>query len=210
MTTSFVRANTACFSVPRSTGKERDQETGNDYFEARYYGVNTGRFMSPDWSSTPEDMPYAKLTNPQSLNLYSYMYNNPIIGADPTGHLPDLWEGWGAPPSALQSAIGAAATDAKKKSTNNPAPPPPAQPTNTGTASTDPPRNSRGDVLNILQDDNTCSAWFNQGTGNAYQIMSNVPILRNTDDPSIGGSTAPGDPKSPILVNTKGAGNRGT
>jgi RHS repeat-associated protein len=210
MTTSFVRANTECFSVPRSTGKERDQETGNDYFEARYYGVNTGRFMSPDWSSTPEDMPYAKLTNPQSLNLYSYMYNNPIIGADPTGHLPDLWEGWGAPPSALQSAIGAAATDAKKKSTNNPAPPPPAQPTNTGTASTDPPWNSRGDVLNILQDDNTCSAWFNQGTGNAYQIMSNVPILRNTDDPSIGGSTAPGDPKSPILVNTKGAGNRGT
>jgi len=115
------------FSRSRFTGKERDTESGNDYFGARYYASSMGRFMSPDWSSTPEDMPYAKLTNPQSLNLYSYMYNNPIIGADPTGHLPDLWEGWGAPPSALQSAIGAAATDAKKKSTNNPAPPPPAQ-----------------------------------------------------------------------------------
>ena len=32
------------------TGKERDSESGNDYFGARYYASTMGRFMSPDWS----------------------------------------------------------------------------------------------------------------------------------------------------------------
>ena len=35
----------------RYTGKERDAESGNDYFEARYYSSAMGRFMSPDWSA---------------------------------------------------------------------------------------------------------------------------------------------------------------
>src|SRR5579863_2587180 len=35
----------------RITGKERDTESGNDYFEARYYSSNMGRFLSPDWSA---------------------------------------------------------------------------------------------------------------------------------------------------------------
>ena len=34
-------------------GKERDAETGNDDFGARYYSSNFGRWLSPDWSSTP-------------------------------------------------------------------------------------------------------------------------------------------------------------
>jgi RHS repeat-associated protein len=33
------------------TGKERDAESGNDYFGARYYSSEMGRFMSPDWSA---------------------------------------------------------------------------------------------------------------------------------------------------------------
>ncbi len=33
------------------TGKERDTESGNDYFGARYYSSQMGRFMSPDWST---------------------------------------------------------------------------------------------------------------------------------------------------------------
>ena len=60
----------ACFSSPLSTGKERDGETGNDYFGARYYASSMGRFLSPDWSAKAEPVPYAKLDNPQSLNLY--------------------------------------------------------------------------------------------------------------------------------------------
>jgi RHS repeat-associated protein len=70
----------------RYTGKERDAESGNDYFGARYYASSMGRWMSPDWSKTPEDVPYADLSNPQSLNLYVYVKNNPLILADPDGH----------------------------------------------------------------------------------------------------------------------------
>ena len=70
----------------RYTGKERDTESGNDYFGARYYSSAMGRFMSPDWSAQEEPVPYAKLDNPQTLNLYSYVENNPLTSTDPTGH----------------------------------------------------------------------------------------------------------------------------
>jgi RHS repeat-associated protein len=69
------------------TGKERDAESGNDYFGARYYASSMGRFMSPDWSSNPVSIPFARLDNPQSLNRYSYVGNNPLSHFDPYGHL---------------------------------------------------------------------------------------------------------------------------
>ena len=57
------------------TGKERDTETGeangNDYFGARYFASGLGRFMTPDWSAKYDPVPYAKLDNPQTLNLYA-------------------------------------------------------------------------------------------------------------------------------------------
>jgi RHS repeat-associated protein len=68
------------------TGKERDTESGNDYFGARYYASTMGRFMSPDWSAQQDPVPYAKLDNPQTLNLYGYMQNNPLGGVDQDGH----------------------------------------------------------------------------------------------------------------------------
>ena len=68
------------------TGKERDAESGLDYFGARYYGSNMGRFMSPDWSAKIEPVPYSKMDNPQSLNLYAYVGNNPLSNADTDGH----------------------------------------------------------------------------------------------------------------------------
>jgi RHS repeat-associated protein len=68
------------------TGHERDAESGNDYFGARYYSNQMGRFMTPDWSAKEDPVPYAKLGNPQSLNLYAYMDNNPLGGVDPDGH----------------------------------------------------------------------------------------------------------------------------
>jgi len=74
----------------RCTGKERDTESGNDYFGARYYNSAMGRFMSPDWSAKIMPVPYAKLDNPQSLNLYAYVGNNPLTRFDPDGHtVPD-------------------------------------------------------------------------------------------------------------------------
>lgn len=45
-----------------------------------------GRWLSPDWSAKEEPVPYAKLGNPQSLNLYDYMLNNPLGGVDADGH----------------------------------------------------------------------------------------------------------------------------
>jgi len=77
------------------TGKERDAETaggvspfgtnqGNDYFGARYYSSVMGRWMSPDYGPGP--VPFASFTNPQSLNLYGYVGNNPVSLADPSGH----------------------------------------------------------------------------------------------------------------------------
>jgi len=47
--------------TPHFTGKERDTESGNDYFEARYYSSAMGRFLSPDWSAKVEPVPYSKL-----------------------------------------------------------------------------------------------------------------------------------------------------
>jgi len=68
------------------TGKERDAESGNDYFEARYYASSMGRFLSPDWSAQEEPVPYAHLDDPQSLNLYAYVRNNPLSRTDADGH----------------------------------------------------------------------------------------------------------------------------
>jgi RHS repeat-associated protein len=68
------------------TGKERDQESNLDFFGARFYASNMGRFMSPDWSSVPQAVPFATLSNPQTLNLYSYAGNNPFGNIDGDGH----------------------------------------------------------------------------------------------------------------------------
>jgi RHS repeat-associated protein len=68
------------------TAKERDTESGLDMFGARYYGSSLGRFMTPDWAAKPTTVPYANFGNPQSLNLYSYVENNPTTAGDPDGH----------------------------------------------------------------------------------------------------------------------------
>ncbi|MFZ0819429.1 MAG: RHS repeat-associated core domain-containing protein, partial [Candidatus Acidiferrales bacterium] len=68
------------------TDKERDAESGLDDFDARYYSSSLGRFVSADWSTIPEPVPYADFRNPQSLNLYIYLRNNPLNSIDPDGH----------------------------------------------------------------------------------------------------------------------------
>src|SRR5262245_35603001 len=72
------------------TGKERDSETGLDYFGARYYSNGLGRFISADWSATPVPVPYADFSDPQSLNLFTYVRNIPTTGLDPDGHCTPL------------------------------------------------------------------------------------------------------------------------
>ena len=68
------------------TGKERDNETGLDYFGARYYSNGLGRWITPDWSAKPVPIPYADLDDPQSLNQYGYVRNMPTTRVDVDGH----------------------------------------------------------------------------------------------------------------------------
>jgi RHS repeat-associated protein len=68
------------------TAKEWDAESGLHYFGARYNASAMGRFMSPDWAAAPTAVPYAHYGNPQSLNLYAYVENNPTTTGDPDGH----------------------------------------------------------------------------------------------------------------------------
>jgi RHS repeat-associated protein len=60
------------------TGKERDTETGLDFFGARYYASLQGRFTSLDLAEHD-------LVNPQTLNRYQYVVNNPLRYIDPNG-----------------------------------------------------------------------------------------------------------------------------
>ena len=73
-----------CSTLPTEhlfTGKERDSESGNDYFGARYYASSTGRWMSPDTGFNLKRI----LLNPQKWNRYSYVLNNPLALIDPDG-----------------------------------------------------------------------------------------------------------------------------
>jgi len=62
------------------TGYERDPETNNDYAFARYYSPRLERFLSPDPVS-------GDITDPQTLNKYTYVRNNPTNLTDPSGLL---------------------------------------------------------------------------------------------------------------------------
>lgn len=66
------------------TEKERDVETGLDYFLARYYSSIQGRFTSIDPLSAAPHLSGA-ITKPQGWNGYSYSINNPLKYLDPNG-----------------------------------------------------------------------------------------------------------------------------
>jgi len=75
-----------CPQAYKFTGYERDPETGLDYAVFRYYNSRVGRFMSPD----PIE---GDVGDPQSLNRYTYVVNDPVNLTDPLG----LWEDCGDP-----------------------------------------------------------------------------------------------------------------
>jgi RHS repeat-associated protein len=68
------------------TGKLRDNETGLDFFGARYFSGAMGRFTSVDRVMLAKQ----KLADPQQWNMYSYGPNNPLRFVDPTGNLIEL------------------------------------------------------------------------------------------------------------------------
>lgn len=62
------------------TGYERDEDTGLDFAEARYYYSNHGRFTAVD-----PLLASGKSANPQTFNRYAYTMNRPLVLTDPTG-----------------------------------------------------------------------------------------------------------------------------
>jgi len=87
---------------PKFTGQVRDVESGLDYFNARYYSPEQGRFVSADPQNAGSDP-----TNPQTWNGYAYVGGNPMTLTDPSGQFMyiDPVAGGGA---GLGGIIGAA------------------------------------------------------------------------------------------------------
>jgi RHS repeat-associated protein len=70
-------------------GKERDAESGLDYFGARYYASRAGRFTTVDPVLDLE----AAITDPQRWNRYPYARNNPLRYTDPDGRIIEtVWD----------------------------------------------------------------------------------------------------------------------
>jgi len=71
-------------------GKERDQETGFDYFGGRYYSGGNGRFTTVDPVLDIEQA----LIDPQRWSRYAYVRNNPFRYVDPDGRdtVPTAWQ----------------------------------------------------------------------------------------------------------------------
>jgi RHS repeat-associated protein len=83
-----------CPPTYKFEGKERDSETENDHFPAREYSSRFGRWMRPDplpwidWQhGNKEDQEKFEdfLLNPQNLNMYTFVDNDPMSKTDPTG-----------------------------------------------------------------------------------------------------------------------------
>jgi len=72
--------------VPFTGGEQYDTESGLYSYKYRSYNPQIGRWMSPD----PSDEEFARVSNPQSLNLYSYVINDPLKYVDELGLCPQV------------------------------------------------------------------------------------------------------------------------
>ena len=82
-------------NTKKFTGYERDAGSGLDYAQARMYGSEWGRFLSPD----PSGLASANAYSPMSLNRYSYVGGDPVNRVDPSGLLTLLIHGTGSDPN---------------------------------------------------------------------------------------------------------------
>ncbi|MGI8784054.1 MAG: RHS repeat domain-containing protein [Acidobacteriota bacterium] len=82
-----VWSETGTTTKYKFTDKERDTESGNDYFGARYYWSGAGRWLGVD-------PVLGNVFNPQRLNRYAYCINDPINYTDPDGAEPNPKQVW--------------------------------------------------------------------------------------------------------------------
>jgi RHS repeat-associated protein len=74
-----------CGNPPQNykfTAKERDSESGLDYFGARHYASALSRFTSPDKFK----LTIKRVLDPQGWNSYQYTRNTPSVLVDPDGN----------------------------------------------------------------------------------------------------------------------------
>src|SRR5213592_3211464 len=81
---AWLTESTPSTNDKKFTTYQRDSEWGLDYAMNRYYANTGGRFVSADAKGSS-----AKLTNPQTLNRYVYIKNDPINDTDPDGLEPE-------------------------------------------------------------------------------------------------------------------------
>lgn len=104
----LLETGTTTLNSRKFTGYERDAATGLDYANARMYSSGRGRFVQPD----PIGLKAADLKVPQSLNQYTYVFNDPVNHADPSGLLTIIIGGtgngdadWGQPNTPFWDAV---------------------------------------------------------------------------------------------------------
>jgi RHS repeat-associated protein len=165
----------SCFPSPAFfTGKERDTESGLDYFGARYYASNMGRFMSPD----PGKINLKHLANPQKWNKYAYVLNNPLSLVDPDG-MEEMWIQYRA--FIPQSNVGIIKGDGRTFSAQENAS---SRASITMHIETDPAKNGGHPLLGYTQD---VSSTHNNLTGNnTPPIVTQAPTATGSQDPVTG------------------------
>jgi RHS repeat-associated protein len=86
------------------TGRDRDSESGLDYYRARYYDPQVGRFISVDPIGFGAG----------DTNLYRYVGNSSTMATDPTGlwSLQEAWNNFSQSAQKIGKFWGDAATDA--------------------------------------------------------------------------------------------------
>jgi RHS repeat-associated protein len=98
-----IRSSAGTLPTERQfTGQRRDGLSGLYFYNARYYDAGLGRFISPDIFVLDE-------ANPQDLNRYSYVRNNPAKYTDPSGHFLDTFLDVGGALVPFIPSVGGAA-----------------------------------------------------------------------------------------------------
>jgi len=155
------------------TGKERDSESGLDYFGARYYASSMGRWTSPD----PGKINMKHLANPQKWNKYNYVLNNPLSMFDPDG-LQELWIQFRA--YIPQATVGPIRGDNRGPSTQENAS---SRASITMHIETDPAKNHGNPLLGYTQ---SVSDTHNTKGASTPPIVTQAPTATASQDPVTG------------------------